>query len=274
MKSWRKGMMLAMLSAGVALTVLLPHSSEMRFAKGDLQAQTTVAGVKKHITAVTYNIHIGQDKDDHLNLAATIRTLQETQGDIIGLEEVERHSPRSLFQDQPRLIAEALQMNYHFEPALTVGPFQFGNVLLSRYPILSTERIELKSVKENRVAILATLQVQGEAVRVLVTHLGLVQSERTRDVEHLAQILDAKQGPLLVLGDLNTDIQAPELKPWRERLQMTTTEPVETFPGSGEQIDHVLTSPSFTVDKTYTLPSSASDHVPLISELSWEAGSL
>ncbi|MBL0387590.1 endonuclease/exonuclease/phosphatase family protein [Tumebacillus sp. ITR2] len=234
-----------------------------------MSAVSRLPGETLKLKVATYNIHIGKDAENKLNLEETIKTLQETDADIIGLQEIERHSPRSRFEDQPRLIAEALGLHYHFEPALTVGPFQFGNALLSRYPILSTERIQLKSAKEDRVALLATLQVRGEPVRVMVTHLGLLQGERARDVEALDKRLREEETPLLVLGDFNTDLTSVELKPWLANLHPTTPERIETFPGSGEQIDYVLTSKQFKATKSYTVTSSASDHVPLVSELDW-----
>lgn len=267
MQKWK---WLSFLTMGCIMILTMPHSERTSFAQGDLQGQTTQTGEAKHVKVATFNIHIGKDAENNLNLRETIKTLQATHADIIGLEEIERHSPRSMFEDQPRLLAEALGLYYHFEPALSVGPFEFGNALLSRYPIISTERIELKSHKEDRVALLATLEVQGEPLRVLVTHLGLVKQERAHDVEELNKRLQEREGPVLVLGDFNTNLQAPELQPWLQHLQPTTEHEVETFPGSGEQIDYVLASKQFKTTSSYTVSSQASDHVPLVSELEWQ----
>ncbi|PWK14478.1 endonuclease/exonuclease/phosphatase family protein [Tumebacillus permanentifrigoris] len=266
----KQGRWFSLLAAGCLLILAVPHTERTSFAQADLQAQTVTTGEVKQLKVATYNIHIGKDAENNLNLEETIQALQATGADIIGLQEVERHSPRSKFEDQPRLISEALGLNYHFESALTVGPFEFGNVLLSRYPILATERIELKSRKEDRVALLATLQVQGQALRVLVTHLGLVQQERARDVAELNKRLQATDGPVLVLGDFNTNEQAAELQPWLQQFPPTTPQPVETFPGSGEQIDYVLASKHFQSTNSYTVPSPASDHLPLVSVLDWQ----
>ncbi|KEO84329.1 endonuclease/exonuclease/phosphatase family protein [Tumebacillus flagellatus] len=253
--------------AALLLTQIWPSSEQTSFAQQDLQGSTLQPGAARHLTVATYNIHIGKDADNNLNLEETIKTLEKTNADIIGLQEVERHSPRTWFEDQPQQIAKALHMNVHYEPARSIGPSQFGNVLLSRFPILRTERIELKSAKEDRAATLATLDVQGKQVRVLVTHLGLVQPERKRDVAMLSERLQAEESPVLVLGDFNTVLGAQELKPWLAFLTSTTETPLETFPGSGEQIDYVLASKQFTAVNSYTVNSPASDHVPLVSEL-------
>jgi endonuclease/exonuclease/phosphatase family metal-dependent hydrolase len=255
---------LSLLALGWISLLLMPHTEQTSFAQGDLQGT-------KQLKVATYNIHIGKDADNNLNLESTIETLRATGADLIGLQEIERHSPRSQFADQPRKLAEALGMQYHFEPALSVGPFEFGNAVLSRYPILATERIDLKSSKEDRVALLATVDVQGRPVRVLVTHLGLLQPERARDVAELRNRLQGEEeAPVLVLGDFNTTVQAPELQPWLQQFPSTTERGVETFPGSGEQIDYVLASKHFKSAASYTVPSHASDHVPLVSVLDWQ----
>lgn len=222
---------------------------------------------KLKVTVATYNIHHGKSVADKLNLEDQIELLRALNADIIGLQEVEKMSPRSGFKNQAQEIAEALGMHHSFAPALSIGPWEYGNVLLSRHPILEVQTFSLPSDKENRNALLAALEVEERPVWVLVTHLGLNGKERQAHIEQLAESLQQVKGPLLVLGDFNAEADAPELKPWLETLQPASTERQVTFPALGRQIDHILHSEHFTAGKTYTAASEASDHVPLISEL-------
>lgn len=221
------------------------------------------------LRVATYNIHIGKDIHNKLNLAGTIETLRESDADLIGLQEVEKNGPRTHFTDQAKEIATALGMDYRFEHGLKVGPFEFGNVLLSRYPILSVERIELPSKHENRVVLLAKVDVAGKETNVLVTHLGLQTDERKRDVLLVDERLANLQGPTLLLGDFNAPAHAPEMAPWFQRLASVTDQPLETFQGLG-QIDHILATADWDVRKVFTVEGTASDHLPLVAELRWK----
>ena len=258
--------MLAILAVA-AIWLLMPKAHE----ETALMVTKNLEKRPPHILRVaTYNIHIGKDAQNNLNLDQTIETLRQTDADIIGLQEVEKNGPRTRFTDQAKEIADALGFHYQFESALKIGPFEFGNVLLSRYPIQNVERIELPSERENRVALLATVDAAGKQTHVLVTHLGLDRKERERDVLLIDKRLAELDGPVLVMGDLNAQAHSKELAPWFDRLTSVATEPLETFPGMG-QIDHILySSEDFDVRKAVTVDSKASDHLPLVAELRWK----
>ena len=96
---------------------------------------------------VSYNIQYGKGKDGRFDLARICAAV--TGADIIALQEVERHWPRSGSQDQPAEIARLLGEHLHwvYGPGLDMaagdgGPGnrrrQFGNMVLSRWPIVST----------------------------------------------------------------------------------------------------------------------------------------
>lgn len=264
-----KLIMLLVVSLVIVFAWVSPTSEEaVAYSQGTIppqEAKQVTHGLE--LKVATYNIHHGKNSADELELDATIKTLRALEADIIGLQEVEKMSPRSGFQNQALVIADGLDMHYRFEPALSIGPWAYGNVLLSRYPILDLQTYELTSDKENRIAMLATLDAKGKAIKVLVTHLGLNGKERKAHVEQLQAVLQAIQEPLLVLGDFNCQPGASELAPWLRALQEANEEPLVTFPGLGRQIDHILHSKQFTAVRAYTGVSDASDHVPLAAEL-------
>jgi endonuclease/exonuclease/phosphatase family metal-dependent hydrolase len=257
------------IGAMVLLAALWPEGAASSTAIGTgVQAVSLGKQEPVAMRLATYNIHIGKDVEDTLNLDKTIDTLRTVDADVVALQEVERHSLRTGFVDQPKKIAEALGMDYRFGVALKVGLFEFGDVLLSRYPILSAEKIELPSGRETRQALLASLDVHGKTLNVLVTHLGLSAQERSEHVSVLDKRLAALEGPVAVMGDFNCPLEAPELKPWLSWMQNTAKQPLQTFPGLSDQIDGILLSKGhFDIKKTYTVESSASDHVPLVSDV-------
>lgn len=140
---------------------------------------------------VTYNIQFGLGKDGCFNLE---RIASEVDGaDVIALQEVERHWQRSGNADQPVQLGQILN-NYYW----AYGPYfdvdastsqpggriknvrrQFGNMILSKTPILSTRLFPLpKSALRHRHNMVVgvfegvvRLQEDG-ALRIYNAHLG------------------------------------------------------------------------------------------------------
>ncbi|ASS75044.1 hypothetical protein CIG75_08670 [Tumebacillus algifaecis] len=257
---WKK---LALL--GVGILVLFANKVGVE-GQGNFPNQDLQGGVIS-LKAVTYNIQIGKNSHGDLNLEGTIAELKALEADLIGLQEVERYSPRSGLSDQAKAIGEALDMEYRYAAALKIGPFEYGNLLLSRYPIEAVKRIPLPSDKENRVALLATLNVHGRDVRVMVTHLGLNREERIAHVNLLERELQQVELPLIVIGDFNTEPDGEELVPWTQHLSHVSKVPLVTLPGAGKQIDSILVSKEFSIGNVFTVQSEASDHYPLTAHL-------
>ncbi len=156
---------------------------------------------------VTYNIQFGLGKDGRNDLQRIAGAVEGA--DIIALQEVERNWERSGNVDQPGVLASYLPEFYwvygpYFDvdasrknPDRTIGNArrQFGNMVLSKTPILSTRLFPLPksaTVKQRNMAVgmLETVVCQGggKALRVYNTHLSaksaqdrLTQIQRIRD---------------------------------------------------------------------------------------------
>src|SRR5262249_56802675 len=87
----------------------------------------------------------------------------------------------------------------------------FGLALLSLHPIRNVRAALVPSAADHAVLLLATLDLDGRALEVAVTHLGGPDAYRRRQAEVLAEALGAVEGPLLVLGDFNADGASREL---------------------------------------------------------------
>ncbi len=153
---------------------------------------------------VSYNIQYGKGKDGEFDLARIVDAVRDA--DIIGLQEVTRHLPPNPAQDQPAELAALLADRYwvYAAPAdfdaSTVNDdgtlhnrrSQFGNMLLSRWPILSS-RVELMprvrtydKVALQRGVLEAVIAHPDGPLRVYVVHLDhLLEQQRVVEVEHL-----------------------------------------------------------------------------------------
>ena len=155
---------------------------------------------------VTYNIQFGLGKDGRFDPE---RVAGEVDGaDIIALQEVERHWKRSGHVDQPARLGQILNRYYwaygpYFDvDASTPRPDgtienvrrQFGNMILSKTPILSTRLFPLpKSALRQRHNMVVgvfegVVQLQQDgALRIYNAHLG-ARSQHDR----VAQIISIR----------------------------------------------------------------------------------
>jgi endonuclease/exonuclease/phosphatase family metal-dependent hydrolase len=154
---------------------------------------------------VGYNIQYGKGKDGAFDLARVCAALAGA--DIIALQEVERHWPRSGDVDQPAEIARLLGGGYHwvYGPGFDMDANgatpgnrrrQFGNMVLSRLPILSTRHHLLPkmaltgqySLQRSMIeAVIAT--PKGGPLRVNSLHLSHVgDGDRAAQVEKLLEV--------------------------------------------------------------------------------------
>ena len=157
---------------------------------------------------VTYNIQYGRGRDGRFDLD---RIADEISGaDLIALQEVERFWSRSGGVDQPRLIARHFpDHHWAYGPGVDlhlagVGPGedsagrrrQFGNMLLSRAPLLTVRHHLLPKLGSvgppmslQRSALEAVVAVHGGHLRVYSVHLTHLSAEtRLPQVEALLRI--------------------------------------------------------------------------------------
>ena len=84
-----------------------------------------------------------------------------------------------------------------------------GNALLSKYPIVRSENIDVSAATQEKRGLLhCALRVPGRAgiVHAICVHLGLRQSHRMRQLQQLCDLIKLRvpdAEPLLVAGDFN-----------------------------------------------------------------------
>lgn len=223
-----------------------------------------------YLTVATYNIHHGRNQQGKRDLQSTIDVIKEFEADIIALQEVERLSLRSGFQDQYRQLATQLNMHGAFIPAIQLPGLYYGNAVLSRYPIIAEDTLYLESQRERRAAQIVAIELQQEQIVYVVnTHLGLNRQEREEHLQLLYGLIHQLDAPIILMGDLNTTPEQGEyLQVWGQSLRKSNEGRVlHTFSSKEWQIDYIFHSEHFEVLDTWTLKRPTSDHYPLISKL-------
>jgi endonuclease/exonuclease/phosphatase family metal-dependent hydrolase len=129
---------------------------------------------------VTWNIQNGRGCDGVTDLARSARVVKAMgEADVVCLQEIARHDPA--FGDGADQVAELQGLFPGFEavfgPALSRGARQYGNLILSRLPVLQVFNHLLPHLAEGgikhmqRQAIEAVVESQAGPLRVMTTHL-------------------------------------------------------------------------------------------------------
>lgn len=146
---------------------------------------------------VTYNIQYGRGRDGRYDLDRIAEAVDGA--DVIALQEVERFWPRSGMVDQVAVLAKRLPEYWWsygpnldlFSPAGFPGEAsdrrrQFGNLIMSRTPILSSRNIALprspgaeQTMQRGALEAIVTSQ-RGVSLRVYSTHLSYLSARVRR----------------------------------------------------------------------------------------------
>jgi len=152
---------------------------------------------------LSYNIHGCVGRDGVEDPERILRVLRDADADVVALQEVDDKDA----EDQTVLRGlEAMGgAEVIYGPTLRKDSGPYGNVLMSRYPVRSFERIDLSvATVEPRGAIRALLETPRGLVRVTATHLGLGRRERRKQIVRLLEGgAEEVVAADVLLGDLN-----------------------------------------------------------------------
>jgi endonuclease/exonuclease/phosphatase family metal-dependent hydrolase len=181
-------------------------------------------------------------------------------------------------------------MEFQFHPALQLEEEQYGDAILSRFPMRLVHAGPLpvppsQPRREPRGALWVAVEVEGRTVQLLNTHLGLGNKERLMQVEALLgpdwlanpQCCD----PIILCGDLNATPNSQVCRRLARRLRdaqrmIDEHRPRRTFFSrlALGRIDHVFVGAAITVVRVEVprtqLVCTASDHLPLVVEVRFE----
>src|SRR4029450_1273711 len=140
--------------------------------------------IRRRLRVATYNVHGCVGMDGQRSEARIAEVIASMSVDIVGLQELDLGRPRSAHADQVALIAKQLGWKYHFHPAMHSGDEQYGNAIVSRFPIALTRAAEMPGAppwycREQRSAIWMEAATDLGAVHIINSHFGLGHSERT-----------------------------------------------------------------------------------------------
>jgi len=183
---------------------------------------------------------------------------------------------------QAETIAQILAMEFHFFPAIRAATEEYGDAILTRFPLRVVRTGELprpSKVVEPRGALWVEMEAEGATWQVLNTHLGLGRGERRTQARALAEWTAAalQQPPVVLCGDLNSRsgsvVHAILGEGLREAQAMAHGYWQQTFATWLPWIclDYIYVSAGVRVLSTEVIATPlarvASDHFPLVAEI-------
>lgn len=224
----------------------------------------------------TYNIHQGFDLDGLPSLEQIAEVLESHQPDVIALQEVPRGWVVNGSVDGLSWLAQRLEMHWAWGPA--ADDF-WGNAVLSRFPIVAVEHRPMpnnSAIRFSRAYLLVTVDIQGRLIHVVATHLHHIEREPQHRLPQVIELIEEVDWsrPSILIGDLNAQQHHAELRMLLESGLQTSSIPVPTYPSNRarRQIDHILWTDHFALSEFGTIPTTASDHLPLTAVLSGPGG--
>lgn len=232
--------------------------------------------IKKKLTLMTYNIHHGAPADpDVINLENIANVIRKSGAEIIALQEVDVKTDRSHKIDQAKALAELLDMNYYFSKSIDYKNGDYGNLILSKYPLSNKRSLELPMTVpgEKRSLAIATVELpNGKTIEFGSTHFDL-QDSRIDQAKFLNQLSLESKKPMFIGGDYNATPESPEMMELKKEFSFSCKGPCPfTIPVNKptKAIDFVVFNN--IAKKDYTFVSGiamsgqyASDHLPVIA---------
>ena len=230
------------------------------------------------VRVATYNIHRCRGLDGRTRPDRIAEVLQGIGADVIALQEV--IGAGAWHEGQAQEIGAALGMGWVMATTRILRRHAYGNVVLSRFPIVHHVRYDLSwKTCEPRCCQRVDVDVEGRPLHIYNVHFGTAILERRVQAERLAAIVCHRRvaGPKVVLGDFNEWTRGPASALLSERLNgvdlAAHLRRRRTYPGVLPlvHLDHIYYAGKVEVERVELVRTRraliASDHLPLVATL-------
>jgi endonuclease/exonuclease/phosphatase family metal-dependent hydrolase len=231
------------------------------------------------LRVMSYNIHHGEGLDKKIDLQRIAKLILDAKADIVGLQEVDRGCERTQKRDLPAELAKLTGMTAHFENNFHFQGGEYGNAVLTRFPIKRAKNTHYKMLRprEQRGVLQLVVDVHGRDVLFMNTHIDYRpdDAERIMNVAEMKTIVQAADKmPVILVGDFNATPESRTIA----NLKSFLTDSWELV-GKGDGFSYSADKPSKRIDyiwiarssveplKIEVVQSHASDHLPVIAEL-------
>ena len=246
------------------------------FRSGDCKAvapRKFASTYPKRLVVMSYNIegHASLLSSNHI--AEIAKTIRKYNPDIVGINEAHRHTWQARFGDHVEQLQRLTGMKGVFGRSYVFAGGEFGNAVLTRGQILSSEVHDLPGTGEPRTLLQTVVRVNGGTVELYVTHTtawaSLNQATRDTQLRCINAHVRASRHPFILAGDLNAPPDSAEISRFLDRnvLQLAGDAKEPTHKVMEQRLDYILVDPGWQVRNARVLDDGPSDHRPILAEL-------
>jgi endonuclease/exonuclease/phosphatase family metal-dependent hydrolase len=250
----------------------------------DISQRSELVSAETTIRLVTLNAHQGFSAGRRGSALLRIREgLRTADADLVFLQEVGVADGLDVPVHQYEVLADQVWTQHAYGRNAISTSGHHGNALLSKYPIVSWQNIDVSvGDSEPRGMLHCVLDVPHapHPLHAVCVHLALRESHRQRQTERLLELIEAtipRDAPLVIAGDFNDWRERAHAMLMRDRMleeihASAHGRPARTFPAR---------LPMLRLDRIYVrnlrhrpvrLPqrpwARLSDHAPLAGEVS------
>ncbi|ANY85760.1 MULTISPECIES: endonuclease/exonuclease/phosphatase family protein [Pseudomonas] len=243
----------------------LPADGRLRLLSFNIQVGISTERYRHYLTRSWQHLL------PHTGRAGNLQRIGELLGDfdLVALQEADGGSLRSGYVNQVEHLAQLGAFPYWYQQLnRNLGRFaQHSNGVLSRLKPQHLEDHPLPG-PAGRGAILVRFGEGEDALIVVMMHLALGAKTRARQLAYVRELIGGYRHQVL-MGDMNTHANdLLEHSPLRD-LGLIAPQVEATFPSWRPQrcLDHILLSPSLTLERVEVLAQPISDHLPVAVEI-------
>jgi len=226
------------------------------------------------ITVMSYNIHAMKGMDKVLDAKRIAKVINEQNPDLVALQEVDMFTERSGKMDAIAILEEETGMYGLFMKTFDYQGGEFGNAILSKYPIIEKRSIALPSRQayEPRIMMMVSVVVGcNDTVHFYATHLDhhREDSDRPAQMSKIIETIKKDKYKVILAGDLNCQPGSEPLNMLDKILKRCPSEEM-TYPADDPYwiIDHIYYSENRGLKDLglKVIPEKvASDHRPIVT---------
>ena len=237
---------------------------------------TTEDNQNLRLRILSYNIHHAEGVDGKLDIPRIAQVILSVDPDLVALQEVDKNTIRTGKVNQDIELSRLTKMNSVFGSNITFQGGQYGNAILSKFPIIKNKNFLLPNVDsgEQRGLLQSQIQISNkENVLFFSTHLDHRRSdtERLASAKAINQIISLdNKSPAILAGDFNDVPDSPTLNELGKVWLRSNKKILRTSPSSkpSRQIDYIFVQPKerWKIIESQILDEyTASDHRAIFS---------
>jgi endonuclease/exonuclease/phosphatase family metal-dependent hydrolase len=242
------------------------------------------------LRVMTFNLNHGEGTDGKFDIDRIADVINESDADVVALQEVDRWVPRSGKIDMMSKLSDLTGMTYAFSQTGDLDSGVTGNGLLTRFPILEEKSVVLEALRAGTEHAMMELVLDVRGIEIVFVNTEFSgESDDTTRIANVARIqAEVRQHgfvPAIVCGSLNTDPSSRCIGILAENFldcwNIAGTGPGFTYPSASAQhrLDYIFVSKSqapadsktgrsdLKITSARVVATDGSDHLPVILDL-------